>query len=184
MTNVRNLMQSNDGSMEKLPRDVVVLGEGHDSIPFDSISCRDLAFIAQSWIDMPRLPGEPLPRWSEFRLSAFVKVINKLCVVLAREGDADRMEITVCGQHATEYVGNGKPIDLAHMRNDPLRCANYADIRDRVARAIANNAPQYALKTLSWQDMGYVEYEVMVLPFMSESGAQRILHPISVQISN
>ena len=163
---------------DKEERKVVVLDSSDDTLPFDRIQDYDLNLIGKAWMGMPRLPGEDLPRWQNFRPADFRPMIEKLCVLTVGDWRADRLEFTLYGSHPTDLIGLGRPLRMMDLREDPKRRANYEDIRKRVGRAIENCAPQYARKTLSWNDHGYIEYEVLMLPFMREGSAQRVLQPV------
>lgn len=167
-----------------LSRNSPTLLEDHpDALPFDRIRCPDLLWIAEQWLALPRSDGQHLPRWGEFRIRDFVKTASKLCVLHVEDKQPDRTEFTVYGEHPTCYVGLGKPLRLAQMKNDPRTYANYVDIRDRANRAASHEKPQYARKTLSWNGRDDIEYEAMMLPFAPDaSSVQRILQPVSARI--
>jgi hypothetical protein len=158
---------------------VIVLDEGYDSIPFERISCPDLVFIAQCWLAMPRDEESGLPRWTAFRHAEFVSVLDKFCVLKVIDWRNDALEFSLYGGHPTEMIGRGRPLVMSEMRTDPLRAANYRDIRDRTGRAVENRAPQYARKTLSWDERDYIEYEALMLPFHPGADSQRVLQPVS-----
>ncbi len=166
---------------ETPPREVVTLDIGEDTIPVKRIKCPQLLFIGQSWLQMHREAGERLPRWQEFDLNKFTRVIEKFCVIKVVDWRADQIEFSLYGEHPTDFIGGGKPLVMQKLRQDPLRSGNYYDIRDRAGRAVDNEAPQYARKTLSWNERNYIEYETLMLPFVPEDGIQRILQPVSAR---
>jgi hypothetical protein len=163
-------------------RSVVTLDTQQDMIPFDRIKCADLREIGKAWQEYARIEGEPLPRWRMFRVSDFIRTIERLCVLRVEDDRIDDLEFSLYGSHASEYIGNGRRLVLQNLRTDPLRQNNYIDIRDRAERAIINERPQYARKSLSWENKAYIEYEVLMLPFMAEDGTQRLLQPFSARI--
>ncbi len=163
-------------------RNVDLIDWEDDDLPFDRIKCEHLRKIGEAWLSMERKAGEALPRWSAFSPAQFVDVIDKICVLKAEDWRADNIEFSLYGGHATEFIGQGKPLALQEMRHNPLHKANYVDVRDRAGRAIENNAPQYARKTLSWNDEGHMEYEALMLPFMPQGKVQRLLQPVSVRL--
>jgi len=161
---------------------VVLIDSEDDALPIERILCDDLRMIGTAWLDMPRREGEALPRWDAFDCRRFVTVLDKMCVVRAMDWQCDRIEFSLYGGHATDHIGLGKPLSLQQMRLDPLRKANYLDTRDRVGRSIDHAAPQYARKTLSWNQDPNTEYEILTLPFMPQEGFQRILCPVSARL--
>lgn len=163
-------------------RRVELLDFEYDSIPFDRIQCPDLRQIGRVWLDYPRQTGQALPQWRQFSPVQFRSMIDKLCVLSVEDWSTEQLEFTLYGGHPTEYIGLGKPLSLQEMRADPFRRNNYADIRDRARRATRNETPQYARKTLSWNDHDFIEYEVLMLPFAPEGGSQRILQPVSAHL--
>jgi len=162
-------------------REIVLLDSEQDSLPYDRIVCPDLQAIGRAWEAMPREAGEALPRWQCFRPSAFKCCLDKMCVISVEDWQADALEFTLYGDHATEYVGLGRPLSLQSLRRDPQRRAYYEDIRDRVGLAVQHDAPQYARKTLSWNECGFIQYEILMLPFQQEGTIQRILQPLSAK---
>ena len=162
-------------------RKVVLIDSEDDVLPFDRIQCEDLRMIGDAWLGMPREEGETLPRWSVFDTSQFTGTLDKICVLKATDWRADEIEFSLFGGHATDLIGRGKPISLQRMRRDPQCCANYIEVRNRAGRAIDNEAPQYARKTLSWNQQSHIEYETLMLPFMAEGKVQRLLQPISAR---
>jgi len=163
-------------------RQVVLLDQEQDAIPFDRIRCPDLVAIGRAWQDMPRETGEALPRWSCFRPFEFKSSIEKMCVIAVEDWQADALEFSLYGNHPTEFVGLGRPLSLQRLCRDARRRGYYEDIRQRVGRAITNDAPQYARKTLSWNDRGFVQYEVLMLPFLRNGKVQRVLQPVSAKV--
>ncbi len=157
----------------------MVVDSEEDALPFERILCEDLCIIGRAWLEMERKDGEALPRWNAFDPTRFIGMIDKFCVLKRENGQPDTLEFSLYGGHATDFVGRGKRIVLHEMRRDPLRVANYRDIRTRAERAIDNESPQYVRKTLSWNDENYTEYEALMLPFMPDEKEQRVLHPIS-----
>ena len=164
-------------------RKVVCLDSSEDTLPMDRIQDYDLRLIGKAWMEMPRLEGERLPRWSNFSPADFRSMIEKLCVLSVEDWRAGRLEFTLYGNHPTELIGLGRPLRMMELREDAARKGNYEDIRKRAGRAIEMCAPQYARKNLSWNDHGYIEYEVLMLPFMREAGAQRILQPVAAMLN-
>lgn len=162
-------------------QEVVILDQGEDHIPFDRIVCGDLRTLGQAWLEMNRKEGCALPCWSEFRPYEFKPLVEKLCVMKVEDWRNDKLEFSVFGGHATDFIGCGRPFVLQEMRRDPRYYANYCDIRDRTGRAIDSEAPQYVRKTLSWNDRNFIEYEVLMLPFRPQNGVQRLLQPISAR---
>ena len=162
-------------------REVVLLDQGHDMIPFDRIECRDLRRIGAAWLRMPREGRRRLPRWEMFRPADFKPVLDKFCVLRVHDWRADEIEFSLYGGHPTDFIGSGKPLVMQDMRHDPLRSANYYDIRDRAGRAVDYEAPQYVRKTLSWNDKNYIEYETLMLPFEPGKGTRRVLQPVSAR---
>jgi len=167
---------------ESEEREVILLDQQQDSLPFDRIQCPELIELGQAWQALPRLPEENLPRWASFRPFQFRSSVEKMCVISVEDWRADALEFTLYGNHPTEYIGLGRPLSLQTLRRDPKRCGYYEDIRNRVGRAIEQTAPQYARKTLSWNDRGYVQYEILMLPFFREGAIQRILQPVSAKV--
>lgn len=167
---------------ESEERQVVLLDSEKDSLPFDRMACPDLIEIGRAWEGLPREADERLPRWSHFRPFDFKSSIDKMCVISVEDWKTHALEFTLYGQHATEFVGLGRPLSLQALREDPKRCTYYEDIRCRAGRAIENDAPQYAHKTLSWNDRGFVQYEILMLPFLQEGAVQRILQPLSAKV--
>lgn len=163
------------------PREVVILKNADNFLPIFEINCSDLRLIGEAWLAMPRVSGEELPRWSAFRPKDFVSCLDKFCVLKVEDWKADKLEFSLYGGHPTDYIGCGKPLVMQQLRRDPLRSANYYDIRDRAGRAIDNKAPQFVRKTLSWNANNYIEYETLMLPFMAEGGVQRVLQPVSAR---
>jgi len=163
-------------------RKVNLLDSEQDALPFDRIFCPDLITIGRAWSEMPCEPGEDLPRWSCFKPFSFKSCLDKMCVISVEDWRANALEFTLYGEHPTEFVGLGRPLSLQALRHDPQRRVYFDDIRDRVGRAIDHNAPQYARKTLSWNDRGFIEYEILMLPFQPNEGVQRILQPLSARI--
>ena len=164
------------------PRKVQLLDEERDTIPFERVRCPDLRHIGESWLVLPRIGRDTLPRWSSFELRHFKSMLPKLCVLKVEKWREDRLEFSTYGGHATEFIGGGKPLVLQEMRHHPEHRGNYLDIRDRAGRAIDMSAPQYTRKTLSWNDRGFIEYEVLMLPFEKEGDVQRLLQPVSAWI--
>jgi len=175
----RDIASLYDGLEE---RRVVLLDEEQDSLPFDRIVCPDLIELGRAWKAMPREAGERLPRWSCFRPFDFKSSVEKMCVISVEDWHADAFEFTLYGNHPTELIGLGKPLSLQRLRNDPQRRGYFEDIRNRVGRAVTNYAPQYARKTLSWNDRGFIQYEVLMLPFQGNGDVQRILQPVSAKV--
>jgi len=167
---------------ESEQRDVVLLDSEQDNIPFDRIQCPDLRAIGESWLAMPRETGQPLPEWKSFRPFDFKRSVEKMCVLSVEDWRADKLEFSLYGSHPTEFIGLGRPLSMEQLRTDTLRRGYYEDIRDRVGRAVDKNAPQYARKTLSWNDHGRVEYEVLMLPFTRQERVQRVLQPVSATV--
>jgi len=162
-------------------REVTVLDRGDDALPFDRIRCPDLRAIGQAWLDMPRGEGETIPHWRAFSPADFASCLEKLCVIKARDWRAHDIEFSLYGSHPTEFIGNGRPLVLADMREDPVHEENYLDIVNRAGRAIENAAPQYVRKSLSWNEDNYIDYEALMLPFVAEGGVQRLLQPLSAR---
>jgi len=158
---------------------VVIYDEETDRLPFEKIRCPDLHFIGSVWAGLPRVDGEPLPRWSAFSPSMITRQLSKVCILHVGDWRRDQIKFTLYGGHATERVGNGRALNLHQLRNDPKRRSNYRDIRDRAGRAVDHAAPQYALKNLSWDGCSEVEYELLMLPFMAENGISRVMQPLN-----
>jgi len=159
---------------------VTLLEDVTDGLPYDTIRCRDLHWIARRWSAMPLREGEKLPRWDCFDVKAFAAVLSRLCVLHIEDRQVDTLEFAVYGSHPTNYVGLGKPLRLSDMKGDAQTYENYVDIRDRAIRAIRNETPQYARKTLAWNGRADIEYEALMLPFAPDgSPVQRLLQPIS-----
>lgn len=158
---------------------VVIYDEVHDRLPFEKIRCPDLYLIGEVWSALPRIYGEPLPRWSAFSPSMITRQLSKVCVLRVGDWRKDEIRFSLYGGHATERVGNGRALDLHQLRNDPKRRSNYRDIRDRAGRAVDRNAPQYALKSLSWDGCSEVDYELLMLPFMPQNGCSRVMQPLT-----
>jgi len=163
-------------------RQVILLDQEQDSLPFDRMKSSELIEIGHAWEAMPRESEEHLPRWSRFRPFDFKTSIEKMCVISVEDWQADALEFTLYGDHPTEYIGMGRPVSLQQLRHDPKRRGYYQDIRNRVGRAVENSAPQYARKTLSWNDSGYIQYEILMLPFHAEGSVQRILQPVAAKV--
>jgi len=162
-------------------REVVVLDQGDDVLPFDRIRCPDLIAIGQAWLDMPRNEGRTIPEWRAFSPAAFASCLDKLCVLKARDWRAHDIEFSLYGNHPTDFLGNGRSLVMKEMRGDPMHEANYLDILNRAGRAIENAMPQYVRKTLSWNEGNYIDYETLMLPFVAEDGVQRLLQPVSAR---
>jgi len=160
-------------------RPVVILDEALDLLPGDRIECSDLRAIARVWLDLPRESGESLPRWSSFSPSMITPYLYKVCILHVGDQDKDDIEFTLYGGHPTEHIGNGKPLRMHELRADKRRRNNYRDIRERAIRAITNQAPQYARKTLSWDGLDEISYELLMLPFRTENGITRVLQPLT-----
>lgn len=163
-------------------RSVEIIDWQDDDMPFDRIRSADLREIGDAWLRMERHPGEGLPRWSAFDPARFTKMLDKFCVLKTMDGRIDDIEFSLYGGHATHFIGQGKSLSLQEMRHDPLRSANYRDVRDRAWRAIETEAPQYVRKSLSWNDERYTEYETLMLPFMPDGAIRRLLQPVSAWV--
>jgi hypothetical protein len=177
----QNLIQLGEFRDFSPAREVILLDQGDDELPFERIKCVELCEIGHAWLEMPRIDGEPLPRWSEFQPKNFSATLDKLCVLKVRNWQQNEIEFSLYGGHPTDFIGLGQPLVMQELRNDPLRVSNYIDIRDRAGMAIDNEAPQYVRKTLSWNDENYIEYETLMLPFMPADGEQRLLQPVSAR---
>lgn len=170
-------------SNDSIPaRSIEIIDSQDDDLPFDRIQCEDLRKIGDAWLRMERQPSEALPRWSAFDPARFTRMLDKFCVLKAGDLRADEIEFSLCGGHATHFIGQGKMLSLQEMRHDPQRAPNYRDVRNRASRAIENEAPQYVRKTLSWNDKNCTEYEALMLPFMPQGTMQRLLQPVSARI--
>lgn len=179
----RQMLDVHDISGYQPARSVEIRDVEDDGIPLDRIDCPDLRSIGQAWLDLPRTGRESLPRWKDFKPANFIPVIERLCVLRVSDGSIDDLEFTLYGAHATEFIGNGRKLKLQSLRYDPLRQANYIDIRDRARRAIQNESPQYVRKSLSWNGQGFIEYELLMLPFTVSDNSQRLLQPVSAHIT-
>ena len=167
--------------LEDLPREVVILDEAINILPLDRIESPELLSIAEVWLELPREGNRGLPRWSSFSPAMIAPQLSKMCVLRVGTENVDDIEFSLYGGHPTQHIGNGRPLVMQDLRVDPLRKNNYVDIRDRAGRAIENAAPQFARKTLSWDGCPDVEYEVMMLPFVSEEGTSRVMQPLASQ---
>ena len=177
-----NLLRKFRASTPARPtRNVVLLDQADDTLPFGRIECPDLRTIGKAWLDMPRVSGEAIPRWSEFSPADFRFFLDKFCVLKLQDWRNDEIEFSLYGTHPTDFLGNGRPLVMQDMRNNPLHSGNYLDIRDRAGRAVDNQAPQYVRKTLSWNDRNYIEYETLMLPFIAQDGVHRVLQPVSAR---
>lgn len=154
-----------------------VLKETVNAIDLNDIECIDLRRIADVWLGLPREEGEVLPRWSSFSPSMITPQLNKVCIL--HVGNDREVEFSLYGGHATERIGNGQPLVLQKLPDDPLRRANYYDIRARAVRAVEEAAPQYAKKTLGWDGLPDVRYELLMLPFHPENGFSRVMQPLT-----
>ena len=157
---------------------VFILDEEMDALPFDRITCPDLKAVAEVWLSLPRTEGEILPRWSSFSPAMVKPQLDKVCILQVGDLENHEIEFTLYGNHPTEVLGNGKPLKLQEMRVDQSQKHLYVDIFRRTGRSIANKAPQFARKAMSWKDLGEVEYELVMLPFETENGVTRILQPL------
>lgn len=167
------------------PSGVELLDVEHDAIPYDRMVCPFMDRVARKWEALPRTEGERLPPWSAFSPQAFKTELTRLCVLQAEDWRADRIEFTLYGAHPTDFIGGGKALSMQAMRASAALRANYEDIRDRAGRAIDRGLPQYARKTMSWASRGYIEYEVLMLPFApTGDGRQRLLQPASAWLGS
>ena len=164
-------------TMPDQSRPVTIYDEEDGAIPFDRIRCSDLSLIGQVWLDLPRVGFEPLPRWTTFSPAMITRQLNKVCILHVGDWRRDEIRFSLYGGHATERVGNGQPLDLHQLRNDPQRRGNYRDIRDRAGRAVEKATPQYAYKNLSWDGCSEVAYELLMLPFMPETALAECCNP-------
>lgn len=162
-------------------RKVTILDRSDDMLPFWRIRCADLRNIGRAWLAMPREEGAAVPPWHAFSPAAFASCLDKLCVIKAGDWRAHEIEFSLCGDHPTEFLGNGRPFVLAEMRRDPLQESIYFDILNRAGRAIENGMPQYVRKSMAWNDRNFIEYESLMLPFAAEGGVQRLLQPVSAR---
>lgn len=175
----RQTLDVRDVSNYEPARSIILRDLEDDAIPIDRIECADLRRIGQAWLDFPRTQGSRLPRWEDFKPIDFTDMIERLCVLRVDNGRIDDLEFTLYGAHATEFIGNGRKLVLQSLRYDPSRRNNYLDIRDRARRAIMNQSPQYVRKSLSWNGLGFIEYELLMLPFQYANNSQRLLQPVS-----
>jgi len=165
-----------------LDRVPLLLNEVVNDLPVDLIECPDLLEIGQMWLDLPRREGRRLPLWADFKPTMIARYLAKMSILHVGDWRAGEIEFTLYGDHLTKTIGNGRPLNLAKLRTDPIRCENYTDIVTRAGRAVEREAPQYARKTLAWDGLGDVEYEVLMLPFQpDENGMSRVMQPLSSQ---
>ena len=162
-------------------RPVVILDEAVNALPFHRIQCPDLKDIGAMWLALPREHGEPLPRWATFSPAMIAPLLSKVCILRVGDWREDDIKFSLYGGHATARIGNGQPLVLSALKDDPKRCGNYHDICTRAGRSVDDAAPQYARKTLSWDGFEEVAYEVLMLPFMPENGISRVMQPITSQ---
>jgi len=137
---------------------VIILDEELDGLPFERIACSDIKAIAEVWLNLPRAPGEELPRWSSFSPKMVTRQLEKICILRVGDLENGEIEFTLYGHHPTELLGNGKPLKLREMRKNRSQRKNYSDILSRTGRSIANKAPQFARKAMSWDGADEVEY--------------------------
>ena len=164
---------------DKMP---LLLNEVVNDLPVDLIECPDLLDIGQMWLQLPRPDGEQLPRWADFKPAMIARYLAKMSILHVQDWRAGEIEFTLYGDHLTKNIGNGRPLNLAKLRADPMGHENYIDIVTRAGRAIEREAPQYARKTLAWDGLGEVEYELLMLPFQpDENGMSRVMQPLSSQ---
>lgn len=177
MINLLRKSMGNASSDLALP--VVILDEEFDALPFDRIACSDLKAVAEVWLKLPRVDGNTLPRWSSFSPAMVKLQLDKVCILQVGDLENDEIEFTLYGNHPTEVLGDGKPVDLKEMRQSQSQWKNYQDISERTGRSITNKAPQFARKAKSWGGAAEVEYELIMLPFETENGVTRVLQPLS-----
>lgn len=118
--------------------------------------------VANSWIHLRAELGN-LPTWSmDFALLN----PNAVSRMMLYDTSGDDIYITLIGDQCREFIGLEKTKGpLAELMPE----INAKDIRNRIALCKEQRAPNYCLKSMSWNnDRDFIKYEALFLPFVAK----------------
>jgi len=145
----------------------------------------DLKWAFEKWKALCDASSQSLPQWEDETLQLFMPVNRRLMVVMA-DGDwrQDEFDVIYCGQHASDFLNQGKPVRYQQMRIDnPNFEKNYQDVKIRNGRVMDNREPELVMKRMDWADMRFVQYQVLILPFLCEDSCSYVVHVMDFKLS-
>ena len=115
--------------------------------------------LAEHWRFLHREAGR-IPVWD---VSFPLKVARVASRSMLYEFQGTEIFIKIIGEECREFIGlsksNGKLYDL-------IPTVNADDIRNRILTCAEQRAPNYCLKSMSWnRGRSYLHYEALFLPF-------------------
>lgn len=145
----------------------------------------DLQWAFNKWKGLCEQSPCALPQWSEDILQSLMPVNRRMMVVMA-DGDwkRDEFDVIYCGQHVADFLNQGKPVRYQKMRQEnPKFEKNYQDVKTRNGRVMDNREPELVMKRMDWADMRYVQYQVLILPFLCEDSCTYVVHIMDFKLS-
>lgn len=114
------------------------------------------------------------PHWESFDPIKIAPLLPRVILYKCLEGK-ENFYIQIMGEHAADFLqfnGHGK------MLHEVMPPSNLEEVVQRLNTLRALKSPQLVQKTLDWQQREYVDYWVLLLPFLD--AANCVCHVLSV----
>lgn len=141
----------------------IILKECFPLHNLDDLMDDGLRNVAQNWIDLCATTGG-IPVWSMDFAMQNASVVSR---AMLYDTSGDDIYITMIGDQCREFIGLEK---TKGELNELIPKVNADDIRKRIEVCAEQRAPNYCLKSMSWNhDRSFIKYEVLFLPFTSDT---------------
>ena len=122
--------------------------------------------VIENWYDLSEKCGG-VPMWSTDFAMQNAGVISRTVMY---DSSGDEIDMAMIGDQCREFIGLEKSKGLL---KDLMPDVNISDIVNRINVCTEQRAPNYCLKSMSWNHgKDFLKYEVAFLPFLRNDGVE------------